>query len=131
MSLPDEHTLDGAAASATGSCEPERLDTPIAYVISDSTVVPPLHAGAGMAVAFQVAWPNGLSEGEYPSTNACFIDVFAPSGGSVRDPVLHARGGAGAGSSRTYGSVGWVRVNLRGQCHGLALTTRVARSSSG
>jgi hypothetical protein len=75
-----EVEVDGAAATATGSCEPERLDTPIAYVISDPTVVPPLHADAGMAVAFRVAWPDGLSESEYPSTNACSIEVFAPSG---------------------------------------------------
>jgi len=73
-----EVNVSDPPASANGSCGPERLDTPVAYVISDPRVVP---AGeGGIAVAFHVAWPDGLAEGEYPGTNACVIDVFAPSG---------------------------------------------------
>src|SRR6266540_3506119 len=73
-----EVNVSDPPASANGSCGPERLDTPVGYIISDPRVVP---AGeGGIAVAFHVAWPDGLAEGEYPGTNACVIDVFAPSG---------------------------------------------------
>src|SRR6266511_3259076 len=59
-----EVNVSDAPASAIGSCRPERLDTPVAYVISDPRVV----------------WADGLAEGEYPGTNACVIDIFAPRG---------------------------------------------------
>src|SRR6266508_3253949 len=73
-----EVNVSDPPASANGSCRPERLDTPVAYVISDPRVVSA--DGGGLAVAFNVAWPDGLAEGEYPGTNACVIDIFAPRG---------------------------------------------------
>jgi len=52
-------------ASADGSCSTERLDTPVAYKISDVRI------GPGLPITYVVGWPNSLAEGEYPGTNAC------------------------------------------------------------
>jgi PASTA domain len=57
--------IEGGGASATGSCGPERLDTPIAYDISD------VHLMDDLTVSYVVGWPDGLGEGEYPGTNSC------------------------------------------------------------
>lgn len=75
-----EVDVNGTPTSAAGSCGPERIDTPVAYLISDPIVVPAAHADAGIAVAFHVAWPDGLGEGGFPGPNACFIEVVAPDG---------------------------------------------------
>lgn len=52
-------------ASADGSCSTERLDTPIAYEISDVQI------GAALTITYVVGWPDTLAEGEYPGLNAC------------------------------------------------------------
>ncbi len=61
--LPVRGSLDGAMAE--GWCSEARLDTPVAYVISDVRV------GADLVVTYRVGWPDSLAEGEYPGTNAC------------------------------------------------------------
>ncbi len=68
MPLPVTGSTEGA--TATGSCGPERLDTPIAYDISD------VHLMNDLTVSYVAGWPGSLGEGEYPGTNACTVALF-------------------------------------------------------
>jgi PASTA domain len=68
MPLPVTGPIEGA--TAIGSCGPERLDTPIAYEISD------VHLIDDLTVSYVAGWPDSLIEGEYPGTNACTVALF-------------------------------------------------------
>jgi hypothetical protein len=72
MPLPVTGLTEGA--TATGSCGPERLDTPIAYDISD------VHLMSDLTVSYVAGWPDKLEEGEYPGTNACTVALFENGG---------------------------------------------------
>jgi len=61
INVPDE------PSGVSFSCGP-RLDTPVAYVISDAH---PSVGADGVGVAYHVEWPAGLPEGGYPGTNQC------------------------------------------------------------
>jgi hypothetical protein len=66
--VPVTGLIEGA--TATGSCGPERLDTPIGYEISD------VHLTDDLTVSYVAGWPDSLIEGEYPGTNACTVTLF-------------------------------------------------------
>ena len=68
MRLPVTGSTNGA--TATGSCGPERLDTPIAYDILDVQVM------SDLMVSYVAGWPDSLGEGDYPGTNACTVALF-------------------------------------------------------
>jgi hypothetical protein len=68
--VPVTGPIDGA--TAMGSCSDERLDTPVAYEISDVEVA----VGEGVTVTYVVGWPDSLGEGEYPGTNACTVALW-------------------------------------------------------
>lgn len=67
--VPIDGSLDGA--TATGSCSEERLDTPVAAVISGIRVKNPFQ------VTYVVGWPDTLPEGRSPGANACTTALFA------------------------------------------------------
>lgn len=69
-SIPIPVTGPIEGATATGSCGPERLDTPIAYEITDVRLMDDL------TVSYVAGWPDSLGEGGYPGTNACTIALF-------------------------------------------------------
>jgi hypothetical protein len=68
MPLPVNGSTEGA--TAIGSCDPRRLDTPVAYDISDVQLMKDL------TVSYVAGWPDGLGDGEYPGTNACTVALF-------------------------------------------------------
>jgi hypothetical protein len=69
QSVPVVGPIDGA--TATGSCSDERLDTPVAAIISDVRVED------ASTVSFVVGWPDTISEGGSPGSNACTTALFA------------------------------------------------------
>jgi len=68
-SMPLAVTGPIEGATATGSCGPARLDTPVAYEISEVRV-------NGFDVSYIVGWPDSLGEGEYPGTDACTVGLL-------------------------------------------------------
>ncbi|MBI2238079.1 MAG: hypothetical protein HYU54_06095 [Actinobacteria bacterium] len=78
--------VSGEAASATITCDPTRLDTPVGYQISNVGVTGTFQwqgepSPSGVEVTFDVAWPVELPD--YPSENACDVTLFRPSGQAV------------------------------------------------
>ncbi len=74
MTVPVTAPLD--EATATGDCEVERLDVPVAYVISEEHAV----FGRTVEIAYHVEWPDGLPPDGYPSTNACTAALWTDDG---------------------------------------------------
>jgi hypothetical protein len=66
--------VDGA--TARGACDAERLDVPVAHVISDEHAV----FGRTLEIEYQVRWPDGLPPGGYPGTNACTAALWTDDG---------------------------------------------------
>lgn len=80
-----------AGATADGSCASHRLDTPVAYSISDVRVeVIPWNdtirgeSGRALEVHYRATSPAGLGDDDYPGTNACALAVFRADGSVLR-----------------------------------------------
>lgn len=100
--------VSGPTMSAQVSCDPERLDTPAAYEVTDPRVVPELDPLTGdligAEVAFVVSWPEGIQLPDYPGSNACAVRITRPSGELVtvyRFSMGGAIGGVQPGHQRT------------------------------
>jgi hypothetical protein len=66
--FPVTGSIEGATATAL--CSQQRLDTPVAYDISN------VHVGDGFVVGYVVGWPPDLGEGAFPGANACTVGLF-------------------------------------------------------
>jgi hypothetical protein len=76
MAVPVTGSIDGA--TATGSCDLERLDLPVAYVISNER----LEYGDGrLSIVYEVAVPEGVPEGQEVGAQACTSAVWNENGG--------------------------------------------------
>ncbi len=86
--------INGSPASADVVCGPERIDEPVAYVISEVRVLPrATETGApGFFVRFRIDWPDDLPVGAAPSTNACSFRVTAVNPGEQPVVVSQHRG---------------------------------------
>lgn len=65
-------------ASAEVRCDPLRLDTPAAYLISGERIVE--GEDGRLEIAYDMAWPDDVQLPAYPSDNACAGGVRTPTG---------------------------------------------------
>lgn len=91
------------AATASVACDPERLDTPVAYDIANERVTGTFawrdHV-SGVSVAFDVSWPVQLPD--YPSMNACETVLSRPSGEVVAMASFNLGTGPGHHTQRVW-----------------------------
>jgi hypothetical protein len=84
----DGHPSDASAAQV--SCDPARVDTPVAYDISAEEVVGTFKwrddTDPGVLVRFQVGWPVELPD--VPSQNWCTVQLFRATGEEVARQVF-------------------------------------------
>lgn len=73
-----EIPVEGIPEGAEGGCDAARLDTPVAYLISNAAVE--ADEQGEIDVAFDVAWPESLGPGGYPGVNACEARVLSEAG---------------------------------------------------
>jgi len=82
-------SVSGAAVSGEITCDPTRLDTPVAYEIRDAHVASVLDPQSGELVGarvlYTVVWPEGVELPDYPGTNACTVRFARASGEPVAD----------------------------------------------
>jgi len=80
-------SVSGAAVSGEITCDPMRLDTPVAYEIRDAHVASVLDPQSGELVGarvlYTVVWPEGVELPDYPGTNACTVRFARASGEPV------------------------------------------------
>jgi hypothetical protein len=73
--------VNGEPWDAHLSCDSERLDTPVAYQISDVGVSGPVvrtNGETAVEVHYTTSWPVQLPA--YPSTNVCLATLIGPDG---------------------------------------------------
>ena len=73
--------IDGEPVRAEVRCDPERLDTPVAYDIYQEKVIGV--SPNGVEISYRVDWPTGFLE--HPGTNGCTATVRAPGGDVIAD----------------------------------------------
>lgn len=81
--------VTGEATSAAITCDPTRLDTPVAYIISGTAIEPLVEGGrvAGIRYTYTVDAPEDVRPPDFVGTNWCVFSVDAPSGEElVRSP---------------------------------------------
>jgi hypothetical protein len=69
--IPVTGSIGGA--TATGSCDPERLDVPVAYVVSNERL---RYVDGRLAVVYEVARPEGVPGEVQISTQACTVAAW-------------------------------------------------------
>jgi hypothetical protein len=87
--------LDSRPARFEASCGP-RLDTPVAYEISDERLE---RTDDGWQVAYRVQWPAGIPEGSHPASNQCVVAIVA--GGRIEALQQFSLGGVRPGDAST------------------------------
>jgi hypothetical protein len=81
-------SVTGDPADARIACDPERLDTAIAYTISNEQVTGPITQGDGetaIGYRFDLGWP--VQPPEYPGTNTCTVRLVDASGATAAQHV--------------------------------------------
>jgi hypothetical protein len=73
--VPVTGSIEGA--TATGSCGPERLDAPVAYVISNERLE---YVDGRLAVVYEVVRPEGVPDDVQISTQACTTAAWDSEG---------------------------------------------------
>jgi hypothetical protein len=97
--------VDGEAARAEVKCDPDRLDTAAAYVISDERIAGPFAwqghpSPAGVYVSYRLSWP--VEAPEYPGTNGCTVKTFGPTGTVIAEQRFTLFGPEGKGRIRLW-----------------------------
>ena len=98
----DGHPSDASTAQA--SCDPARADTPVAYDISDESVIGTFRwredSDPGVMIEFRVGWPVQLPD--YPSENWCTVALHRPGGEQVASQVFTLATGPGPMEHRVW-----------------------------
>lgn len=77
--------VSGSATFATIYCDPTRLDTPVAFVVTDTNIEPLKEEGqiGGIRYSYTVNAPKDLEPPAFVGTNACTLSILDAQGRTV------------------------------------------------